>query len=526
MIFRPIVASSSPRPSGWRLGAAVAAGCLIAAAGAAEPAGAGPARPNILLLFSDQHHADALGCAGHAVVKTPHLDALARQGTLFRRAYCQDAICTPSRTSLLTGLYPRTTGCLDNPDTPRNPERFPMLHQILRANGYLTGCFGKRHLNKGMNQDWDRSATTISQKLDPSDEDYQTWIKAQGQWEEYQRDFPGTMKDDLMCHLSALKEENRLDAYAAQRSIAFMRQAKQEGKPFFCWTSMHFPHQPYTPAPRWAAMYPVDQAVLPASVFQPIDQLPPMLQDWRRKDQPPWNLAAAGRDAALYRRYVAYYHALVTEVDHWGGTVLAELERLGMAKDTIVIYTSDHGDFVASHGMVEKCALGHNVYEDTLRVPLIVSWPGRFRQGQVRDDLVELVDLVPTVLQATATVRPTGPGIPPLAGRSLVPTLVEGNPVGRTHAFSENWSQVTVIGERYKLGVWVDPGAGRKQRNWSGGAVRDLLFDRSRDPGEVDNRCGDAAIQEVESGLRRALAAWLQATSDAGRRELVGQAKP
>ena len=147
-------------------------------------------RPNILLLFSDQHHAGVMGCAGHPLVKTRHLDRLASEGVLFSRAYCQDGICVPSRTSMFTGLYPRTTGVIYNSDAPPHPERLHPLHSVLRANGYITGCFGKRHFPRGLNErDWDASCTTINPKLDPSDENYRDWINWRGQYDSHNRDF-------------------------------------------------------------------------------------------------------------------------------------------------------------------------------------------------------------------------------------------------------------------------------------------------------------------------------------------------
>jgi len=120
---------------------------------------AGAATPNVLLLFADQHNADVMGCAGHSIVKTPNLDQLAAQGVRFTRAYCQDAICVPSRTSLMTGLYPRTTGCLDNGGAPVSQAKMYPLQQVFQSAGYLTGCFGKRHLPRPtLALGWNRSA--------------------------------------------------------------------------------------------------------------------------------------------------------------------------------------------------------------------------------------------------------------------------------------------------------------------------------------------------------------------------------
>ena len=158
---------------------------------------AAAAKPNVLLLFADQHNADVMGCAGHSIVKTPNLDQLAAKGVRFTRAYCQDAICVPSRTALMTGLYPRTTGCLDNGDSPVSQEKLYPLQQVFQSAGYLTGCFGKRHLPRPtLALGWSRSATVISPKQDPSDENYDDWIQTRGpgQAEAFAKDEKGRFK--------------------------------------------------------------------------------------------------------------------------------------------------------------------------------------------------------------------------------------------------------------------------------------------------------------------------------------------
>jgi len=479
-------------------------------------------RPNVLLLFSDQHHAGVMGCAGHRTVRTPHLDRLASEGVRLSRAYCPDGICVPSRTALFTGLYPRTTGVLYNADAPPEPDGLLPLHKLLHASGYRTGVFGKRHLPRGLREDgWDASATTISPVQDPSDENYWDWVREKGQFDSHERDFKGSHAASLMSHLSQTRPENRTTAYAAGKTIDFLRQCKKAGKPFFCWCSFIYPHQPYTPLPRWAGLYDVDHITLPANVSQPVAELPPALRNWREKTTPPWNCGTAAQDHAIYRRYVAYYYALVSEIDHHVGAVLSELKRLGLDDNTLVIYASDHGDFVAGHGMVEKCAVGHNVYEDTLRVPLIFRWPGRVKGGAVRDDLVSLLDVYPTILELTGVQRPAAAR--QLDGVSLVPTLQRGKPLDRQCVFSENWSQATVISQRYKLGVWQDPG--RRYAQWDFRRHGDMLFDRQADPLETKNLAGSPALADEEKRLRAALAQWLERTDATGRTR-VGQMPP
>jgi len=480
-------------------------------------------RPNVLLLFSDQHNADVLGCAGHAVVKTPHLDALARRGVRFTRAYCQDGICVPSRTCMMTGLYPRTTGCLHNSDQPLRPGRFHAIQHVLRRHGYRTGCFGKRHLphDGELATGWDRSATTINPRLDPSDENYNDWVRQRGQWDAHKRDFGGHLKSDLASHISQVREGNRTSTYVADKTLAFLKEAKEAGKAFFCWSSFIFPHQPYTPLKRWADLYPPERVPLPASLNEPADRLPPILRSWRGNERQPWNLAKAAREPGIYRRYIAYYMALVSEVDHQIGRILAGLDATGLRDETVVIYAADHGDFVGGHGMVEKCAVGHNVYEETLRVPLILAWPARFRKGAVYDGLVGLLDLYPTLVDLLGLKRPAD--APALPGRSLLGVLTDGKPIQRTYAISENWSQVTVITDRYKLGVWID--ATQRARHWDcRGKHPDMLFDRQNDPHELTNLIGRPEHAAVEKRLRAHLAEWMKAAPDTGRREVAAKA--
>jgi len=478
--------------------------------------------PNVLLIVADQHNAEVLGCAGHPVVKTPRLDALAEAGVLFDRAYCQDGICVPSRTSFMTGLYPRTTGCLDNPNKPPFHETLFPLQHLFQQNGYRTGCFGKRHLPHigELALGWDSSATTINPTQDPSDENYTEWIESRGQLDAHKRDFGGSHDADLMCHITEVREENRTTTYVTNKTLAFLEQCKDDEKPFFCWASYIFPHQPYTPLQKWADMYPVEKTILPQSVTEPLENLPPELQSWRRNTRRPWNLGTAAQDHSLYRRYVAYYYALMSEVDACVGQIMDGVERLGLRDNTIVIYAADHGEFVAAHGMVEKCALGHNVYEDTLRVPLIVSWPKRLLKGVRNDSLVELVDLYPTVLELVGLRRPKD--APELAGISLVPTLTENLSTGRKYLVSENWSQATVITERYKLGVWIDSGPiPRYKTRDIRGRFPDQLFDREKDPMELNNLIDDPNYAAVKKELQACLEQWTDATPDTGKRQYV-----
>ncbi len=485
-----------------------------------------PSKPNVLFLFSDQHHAEAMGCAGHPIVQTPTFDRLAQEGVRFTRAYCQDAICVPSRTSMMSGVYPRTTGCLDNPNEPPDADRYAMLQHVFAANGYKTGCFGKRHLpfqhGTRMCLGWDRSATTISPRLDPSDDDYWQWLKDNGLWETYRAtEGEPLMKSDLFCMVSKLEPEQRDAAYTADKAIDFIHENKDQ--PFFCWASFHGPHHAYNPPRKWIDMYPADKMPLPANVDEPVENLPPELQVWRRDMNPPWNLGAAAENKELYQQFISHYYAQVTEVDHYAGRILDALEQQGLRDNTIVIYASDHGDFMGRHGMAEKCSLGHNVYEDTLKVPLIISWPGKFPQAMQRADLVELLDLYPTLAELLELKMPGN--MQELAGKSLRPALEQTGAVDRNYAVSENWSQVTVVTGRYKLGVWIDPGTLEEYRKRDiRGQHPDMLFDLEQDPMEQKNLINDPACADVREQLYGYYREWVAKTPDTGRQALIDAA--
>jgi arylsulfatase A-like enzyme len=465
-------------------------------------------KPNILFLFSDQHNARILGHAGHPDVLTPRLDALAAEGTHFSRAYCQDGVCAPSRVSMFTGQYPRTTGVIYNPDQPTRPNDLVPLQSHLKRHGYATAAIGKRHLKKSLEGDWDLTCTTLPHDHEPSDEYYWDWIRDEGHFEAFERDWnaefgfrlEGNQSATMGSHISDLDPEHTMEAYTARKTIAFLRAQKDQDRPFFCWSSFYRPHQPYTPPRHWAEMYDFDALEMPGSLFEPVGNLPPMLQHMRRNRNKPWCLGLAAEDPGLYRKFIGCYYALVTEIDHWVGQILDELDRLGLAENTIVIYSADHGDFVGAHGMIEKIHNGHNVYEDTLRVPLIIRTPEANQITGNRQDLVELVDLYPSLLDLAGVPAPQDYNLP---GRSLAPVLRDGTALGREVVFSENYIQLTAITATEKLGAWIET---------QGEGFPDMFFDRTQDPDETRNMHGQPEAASRVEMLQEHMRAYVDRT--------------
>jgi arylsulfatase A-like enzyme len=497
-------------------------------------------RPNVLVLFSDQHKANVLSCESHPDVATPNLDRLAAEGARFARAYCQDAICVPSRCSIFTGLYPRTLGVLDNSGGSEVIQQVVSMQSAFQQAGYRTGAFGKRHLRGACDGGWALAASHMYGES--PDSNYVTWIQEQGFGQEFAHDWAaefgrgpkGSPQEDieipfaiLGTRASRLPDGKTMEAYTAQKTRAFLAQCAQENVPFFCFSSYYRPHQPYTPLPKYWERHDRsrwgegtnrgDALSKPPTLHERPENLPPMLEGQFHGKNRVWRLDLARADEQYYRDYVSAYYALVQEIDDHIGDVLASLEEWGLAENTIVVYTSDHGDFCGAHGMIEKCAAGHNVYEDTLRVPLIVHWPGRIAP-QLCEDLVELVDLYPTLLDLCGLPEPASAW--PVQGRSLAAALYDSSAaIERPYIVTENWTQATVVTPRYKLGVWIDPGPGYA-RDFRG-QFPDLLFDRINDPLETRNLIGQPQVAEIERTLRGYLRDWFEATPDDGRRQAI-----
>jgi arylsulfatase A-like enzyme len=240
-----------------------------------------------------------------------------------------------------------------------------------------------------------------------------------------------------------------------------------------------------------------DGLKMPESLHQPANELPPMLADLRKSKNGIWCLGLAAEDEQLYRDYIGAYYALVTEIDARVGEVFAELERTGLAENTIVVYASDHGDFVGAHGMIEKAALGHNVYEETLQVPLIFYWKGKVQSGYKNSDLVGLIDIYPTLMELTGLKRPTCDY--PLQGISLAKTITKKTPTKRNYIVSENWSQASIITKDYKLGLMLDPTVAASKRDYR--SFGNMLFERKTDIYEVKNKINQAELSPVINKL-------------------------
>ena len=404
-----------------------------------------PRPPNIIFIFSDQHRHDALGCAQHPVVRTPNLDRLAGEGVRFSRAWCQSPICQPSRAALITGRYPHELDILRNFGPDFDPA-WPTFMKSLQAAGYATANVGKTHYYKeglvppeGPERDLRKKGAFIGQfgfdhvieefdryvhAMDGVRTHYTEYLREQGVFEPY-RDQLKKIWRLTPTHWDAvtspLSQEHDLTSFLTRAALDWLERQNSE-QPFFLQLSYVQPHVPLMGDPTWAAHY--ENQAIRLGPREPAKGLTPLwetyLEDCREHSQ-------ADRLSDDYvRRGARQYFAMISLIDQCIGNVLSFLERRGLLDNTLLVYSSDHGEMLGDHGLMAK----FNFYQGSVQVPLIVRPPGGC-QPRVSDELVELSDVSATLLDAAGT-----PGLAGARGRSLLPAT-KGKRVGREALFSE-----------------------------------------------------------------------------------------
>jgi arylsulfatase len=499
-------------------------------------------KPNVILLFADQHHKKVMGFEGHPDVLTPNLDKLAQESVVFDRAYCATGICSPSRTALMSGLYSRTLGLLSNSERTSVIKEVVSLPTLFKQNNYKTFAFGKRHTDEAVDAGWEVHRSHLCNESPGNS--YTEWVEKKGYAKEFAQDWAAEFGKgspcsilhdakiptaDLATRITSLPENATMEAFTTELTVQMIKEQAKSKQPFFCWATFYRPHQPYTPLKKYMDMYDVSAwgngrkngstIKIPDSFYEPIENIPPMMQSIRNGANAVWNVNKAFQDEQLWRNHIGAYYALVTEVDHGVGEILKALEEAGIAEETLVIYTADHGDFVGNHGMVEKAAAGHNVYEDILNIPLIIKYPSNKQKGKRSAELVSLVDIYPTLVELLGLKMP--PLKHPLQGISLAENLTKGKPVPRDYFVSESWSQAAVITKDLKLGIMLDPTEFQKKFDYRG--FGDQFFVRKSDPLEIKNEIKNNIYSSEIDKLRKYYFEFCSKTPDTGKQEVIRQ---
>jgi choline-sulfatase len=458
-------------------------------------------RPNILWICTDQQRFDTLGCYGNEYVQTPNIDKLAASGTLFENAFCNSTVCAPSRASFLTGRYPSTTRCRKNGQNI--PEDEVLVTKLLHDAGYTCGLAGKLHLSAcfpkvchGTERRIDDGFDVFHWSHHPQEDwptnAYSHWLRAKGKKYE-SRPVEGTRHVVL-----GPDAEDHQATWCSEMAIQFIEAHEHRQQPWLFSVNIFAPHHPFDPPAAQFNRYldKLDDIPLP-SYF---DGEPDSKTSFQRRDHVgaygnprmyPFNKMSE-REHKLIR---AAYWAMVDLIDEQVGRMVAALERTGQLDNTIIVFMSDHGELLGDHGVYLK---GPHFYEPSVHVPLIVSYPGRVKAGARSSELVELLDLAPTFLEAAGLPIYRG-----MQGKSLWPVL-EGQPVThRADVFCEAYETpdndpgfaAMVRTQDSKLVFYHTPGDGE-------------MYDLAADPEERHNLYNSAdhsgmKLQLMERLLRR-----------------------
>ncbi len=464
-----------------------------------------PPRPNVLWICTDQQRWDTIGALGNPHVHTPNLDRLAHEGVAFTHAFCQSQICTPSRASFLTGRYPSTLHASTNGNDYWD-EAAPLVTKLLKDDGYDCGLAGKLHL----------SAADGRIERRPTDDGYRVFHWSHGavdRWPEGHR-YAEWLKEkghnlgELRADPPSLPPALHQTTWCTDMAIAFIQEhaageeragqpSPQRGNPWLFSLNCFDPHEPFDPPQEYLDRF--DPATLPDPLFRESDleaqaALARAGVDFQTEARRPETF-----DARLIK---AKYYAMIEQIDDNVGRLLDALERTGQRENTLIVFTSDHGETLGDHGLLLK---GCRFYEGLVRVPLLFSLPGVVKEGVVSDALVEVMDIMPTLMELAGLPIPAR-----TQGRSLLPILTgNADPAHhREQVRTEYYRALSAIGHagptprgrftdsyatmlrdrRHKLVVYHGTGAGE-------------LFDLETDPGEFNNLWDSPAHAAIKCDL-------------------------
>ncbi len=452
-------------------------------------------RPNVLLILVDDLK-PALGCYGDRVAKTPNLDALAARGLRFDLAYCNQAVCAPSRFTLLLGSHSTSTGLygLGSQLRKRLPDAVT-LPQYFARYGYRTESLGKVfHVGHGNRGDPDSFSVPpyrdkVIEYLDSASADGGQLTREEALFTNRSLDHIRSLPRGAAFESPAAEDDDYADGRVAAEAVRRLRAARvrreQNGTPFFIAVGFVRPHLPFSVPKRYWDLY--DPASLPMPSFRQLPAGAPAVAGKRggeitaykpvpEKGPIPWE---------LQRQLIHGYYAAVSYVDAQIGKVVSELDRLGLRDDTIVVVWGDHGFHLGDHGIWTK----HTNYEQANRIPLMVIAPGVTQAGTKTRQLAESVDLFPTLAELAGLPPPEVPQ--PIDGKSLVPVLRRPGRRVRDHAYHAYPKRKlgrAIRTERYRLVEWRSfPTSGQSKKDWLDGPVEYELYDYEADPLEREN---------------------------------------
>ena len=470
-------------------------------------------KPNVLMILVDDLK-PALGCYGDGVAKTPSLDALAAQGMRFDLAYCNQAVCAPSRFTLMLGSHSTSTGLYGLGSQLREivPDAVT-LPQYFARYGYHTQSLGKVfHIGHGNHGDpasfmEPHFHEKVIEYVDPASTDGGKLTREEAYFTNQKLGQIKSLPRGAAFESPDVDDEAYADGRVAEETIKRLRAAKErrerDGTPFFIAAGFARPHLPFSAPKKYWDLY--DPQMLPMPKFEDLPSGAPAVAGKRGGEITNYKPVPekGDLDDALKRKLIHGYYASASFVDAQIGKVVAELGRLGLAKNTIVVLWGDHGFHLGDLGIWTK----HTNYEQANRIPILIVAPGVARPGSSTKQLAESVDIYPTLVELAGLPAPDVPQ--PLDGISLVPVLKAPEARVRDHAYHAYPKRVlgrAIRTERYRLVEWKRPGDSEDVAEYE-------LYDYEEDPLETKNLA--SSQPRVVAELKAKLAAYPEAV---GRR--------
>lgn len=449
-----------------------------------------PQRPNVILITTDQQRWDTLGCSGSPIIQSPHLDRLAASGTRFDYHFVQNPVCVPSRCSILTGRYPTAHRSRDLKTPLRSSEKH--LLGLFKDAGYRVGLIGKNHALQ----------RTELERLD--------YLFEAG----HRKSVPDISGGAYASSVDPTPVESYTTFVLRDHTQTFLKEYCND--PFFLWLSFPDPHTPFAVPEPYASLYDWRTLPEPRTVAGELDTKP-LAQRITRRLQ---GMEEASLEELL--RLKAMYYGMVTCIDDAVGSIMETLSALGLRDNSLIVFTSDHGEYLGDHGLVRK---GWDFYDALLRVPMLLSWPDRIRSHSVNDSLTESIDIAPTLLDACGIEAPQG-----IQGQSLLPSLIaeEGCEAAQTKAFvgavAGNPGDRSAVRSMAELDSYVSQGInvpfwqvgatqGKMVRTKRWKLARYLtgegeLYDLQNDPDELENLFNDPRHSETQKEMNELLLHW------------------
>lgn len=431
-----------------------------------------PDRPNVLFIMADDLRSE-LGCMGAQHVISPYLDALAKRGRLFTRAYCQQAVCNPSRASMMTGLRPDSLRIWDLPTHLR--ERRPQvvtLPQHFKKHGYHTQGIGKLFHNWRQEIQGDPQSWSVPQVLHYATHGSDKPTLPDG------GELSPNLSRNPKCDRREVPDQAYFDGRIADLAITALRERHQAGKPFFLGVGFWKPHLPFNAPKKYWDLYDASQLPKPAHPNRPLHAPEIAFHDGREMLR---SFGGKPPAPAQQRELRHGYYAAISYMDAQIGRVLAELDRLGMRENTVITFASDHGFHLGEHGLWAKTSC----FEWDAAVPMIIAPPRIKRPGHASTALAELLDLYPTLAELAGLPKPAH-----LEGASLVPVLQDPQQTVKPAAFTQHPRPAYYQKRPEAMGYSIRTATTRytEWRNWkTGHVVARELYNHQEDSGENQN---------------------------------------